>query len=142
MLWSRPGSLIARVSDVRDARSVAVFIVSLALFVVVCEHLLPLLIVAARSGSGARRDAAGVHAAGARLRPLTVALIDIIDVRRDRETPETRRRRTRRTSPTAADARYRTDRAARRREGVISEEEGRELLQSIVDFTETVVREV
>src|SRR5438045_8265218 len=38
------GVLIARVSDIRDARSVAVFVTSLALFVVVCEHLLPALI--------------------------------------------------------------------------------------------------
>src|SRR6476659_9055262 len=35
------GVLVARVSDIHDARSVAFFVTSLALFVVVCEHLLP-----------------------------------------------------------------------------------------------------
>src|SRR3954462_13355223 len=39
------GVLIARLSDVRDLRSVATFIVSLVAFVVVCEHLVPMLIV-------------------------------------------------------------------------------------------------
>jgi hypothetical protein len=45
------GALIARVSDIQDARSVTTFIVSLVAFVVVCEHVLPVLIVGAtRSG--------------------------------------------------------------------------------------------
>src|SRR5687767_15206190 len=35
------GVFIARVSDVRDWRSVTAFIVSLVAFVAVCEHLLP-----------------------------------------------------------------------------------------------------
>ena len=35
------GVLIARVSDVHDATSVVVFVVSLIAFVVTCEHLLP-----------------------------------------------------------------------------------------------------
>ena len=39
------GVLIARVSDVHDATSVVVFVVSLIAFVVACEHLLPMLIV-------------------------------------------------------------------------------------------------
>ena len=39
------GVLIARLSDVHDAQSVATFFVSLVAFVVVCEHLLPMLIV-------------------------------------------------------------------------------------------------
>ena len=39
------GVLIARVSDIHNATSVAVFVVSLIAFVVVCEHLLPMLIV-------------------------------------------------------------------------------------------------
>jgi len=42
------GVLIARVSTVNSARSVAAFFVSLVAFVVVCEHLLPMLV--------ARRD--------------------------------------------------------------------------------------
>src|SRR5262245_27715381 len=38
------GVLIARLSDIRDATSVAVFVISLALFVIVCEHLVPALL--------------------------------------------------------------------------------------------------
>ena len=39
------GALIARVSDIHDSLSVTTFIVSLVAFVVVCEHVLPMLIV-------------------------------------------------------------------------------------------------
>src|SRR6478752_1206186 len=38
------GVLIARVSDIHDAPSVAIFVFSLAGFVVVCEHLFPAVI--------------------------------------------------------------------------------------------------
>ena len=128
------GVLVARVSDIHDARSVATFVVALASFVIVCEHLLPALI--------SRRDPESVldvllpaFTPLVRIvQPLTVALIDIIDVRRDRDGGEDA------AAPEAADA---TPAAAEQQEeGVISQEEGRELLQSIVDFTETVVREV
>src|SRR5262245_17980085 len=68
------------------------------------------------------------------MRPVTIALIDIIDVRRDREGGE---------EPAAPEAATAAPAAAEQQEErVISQEEGRELLQSIVDFTETVVREV
>jgi hypothetical protein len=39
------GTFIARLSDVRDWGSFATFIVSLVAFVLVCEHLVPALIV-------------------------------------------------------------------------------------------------
>src|SRR5947207_33404 len=79
------GVLIARVSDIKDAKSVAIFVTSLALFVVVCEHLVPAII--------SRHDPEDVldlllpaFTPLARLmRPMTVALMDIIDVRRERE---------------------------------------------------------
>src|SRR4030095_10504243 len=79
------GVLIARVSDIHDARSVATFVVSLAAFVVVCEHLLPALI--------SRHDPESVldillpvFTPLARLaRPLTAAAVDISDASRDRE---------------------------------------------------------
>jgi putative hemolysin len=128
------GVLIVRVSDIHDARSVAVFVVSLAAFIIVCEHLLP-AVISRHDPESVLDVLLPVFTPLARLiRPVTVALIDIIDVRRDREggdeaaTPE---------ATTAAPAA-----AEQQEEGVISQEEGRELLQSIVDFTETVVREV
>jgi CBS domain containing-hemolysin-like protein len=126
------GALIARVSDVHDTRSIAVFIVSLVAFVIICEHLLPTLI--------ARHDAEQVldvllpvfHVAARALRPLTAVIVNLIDQRRERETPNG-------SEPAEATVAA-ADTPAE--EGVISEEEGRELLQSVVDFTETVVREV
>jgi CBS domain containing-hemolysin-like protein len=126
------GVLIARLSSVQDARSVATFMVSLIAFVVVCEHLVPNLLV--------RRDPeraldlllpAFSPVAGV-LKPLTVPIIDILDARREREAP----------GNGAADDQQAQTADGEPHEGEISEEEGRELLQSVVDFTETVVREV
>jgi CBS domain containing-hemolysin-like protein len=128
------GVLIARVSTVNSARSVAAFFVSLVAFVVVCEHFLPMLV--------ARRDPEQVldvllpafdPIAGV-MRPMTRILIEMTGGRGEREPPG------------ASDVETAAGAAAGKEEeggeGSLSEEEGRELLQSIVDFTETVVREV
>ena len=133
------GVLIARVSDIRDARSVAAFVVSLAAFVIVCEHLLPAIL--------SRRDPEEVldvllplFTPLARLaRPITATLVDIIDARRDRDVPDNQRASAAATEATA-DAPASADQTDD--QDVISQEEGRELLQSVVDFTETIVREV
>jgi CBS domain containing-hemolysin-like protein len=130
------GALIARVSNVGDSRSIAIFTVSLVAFVVVCEHLLPMLI--------ARRDPEAVldvmlpafHVAARAIRPLTAALMGVIGARRDRERETGNGAGAEEAAPEQQDAETPNE------EGVISEAEGRELLQSIVDFTETVVREV
>jgi CBS domain containing-hemolysin-like protein len=128
------GVLIARVSTVNSARSVAAFFVSLVAFVVVCEHLLPMLV--------ARRDPEQVldvllpafdPIAGV-MRPMTRILIEISGGRGEREPPGAADVET-----TAGTAAVKEDEGS---EGSLSEEEGRELLQSIVDFTETVAREV
>jgi CBS domain containing-hemolysin-like protein len=128
------GVLIARVSDIHDARSVATFVVSLAAFVVVCEHLLPALI--SRHDPETVLDVllSGFTPLARLMRPVTIALIDIIDLRRDREGGDEA------AAPDAAAAAPAA--AEQQEEGVISQAEGRELLQSIVDFTEPVVREV
>jgi len=135
------GVLIARVSDIHDARSVAIFVVSLALFVIVCEDLLPALI--SRHDPESVLDVLlPVFTPLARLtHPVTTALIDIIDVRRDRENGEEAAAPETATAP--ADAPGPKGAGPRNEdEDVISQEEGRELLQSVVDFTETVAREV
>ncbi|MBI2187640.1 MAG: HlyC/CorC family transporter [Acidobacteria bacterium] len=130
------GVLIARLSTLEDARSTATFFVSLVAFVVVCEHLLPMLM--------ARRDPERVldvllpafDPLGRALRPVTRTLIDLAGIRSEREAAATAGADAG-AAPSAAAA---AEAAAG--EAAISEEEGRELLQSIVDFTETVVREV
>ncbi len=124
------GALIARLSDIHDYLSVTTFIVSLVAFVVVCEHVLPVLIV--------RRDPEGVldivlpvfHPVAQLLRPLTATVLEVIGVRR--EVPNG-------TTDAALQAPAKEN---EQEKGTISQEEGRELLQSIVDFTETLVREV
>ena len=128
------GALIARVSNVGDGRSIAIFIVSLVAFVVVCEHLLPMLI-------GGRDPEAVLdillplfQVAARAIQPLTVALVRIIGARRDRDAGNGGGAEQAEPEETTAETPA--------EEGVISEAEGRELLQSIVDFTETVVREV
>src|SRR2546423_3636336 len=82
------GILIARLSDIHDAKSVAMFVISLAMFVVVCEHLLP--------ASVSRRDPEAVldlvlPAFGAVVhivQPLTAMLIDLSAAGRERDEPE------------------------------------------------------
>ena len=128
------GVLIARVSTVNSTRSVVAFFVSLVAFVVVCEHLVPMLV--------ARRDPEQVldvllpafDPIASVMRPVTRLLIDLAGGR-EREAAAV---------ATDADGTVRAPAARDEQAGeaAISEEEGRELLQSIVDFTETVVREV
>jgi len=129
------GVLIVQFSTVDDARSVATFFVSLVAFVGVCEHLLPMLV--------SRRDPEHVldvllpafHPIARLMRPITMALSGVAGTRGDREAT---------TGSGTADvvASAPASNKAPEEEGAISEEEGRELLQSVVDFTETVVREV
>ena len=127
------GALIAQVSDVHNVQSIAVFLVSLVAFIVICEHLLPMLIV--------RRDPERVldvvlpvfHALARLLGPLTGAIAGLMEPRREREP----------ANGGGADADTPAqDTEPDAGEGGISDEEGRELLQNVVDFTETVVREV
>ncbi len=127
--------LIARSSDIQSARSVTVFIVSFVAFVIVCEHVIPMAIV--------RRDPEEVldvllpvfTPLASLLMPITIFLVEVLGRRereRDRDAPA--------NGAAAVPADPQPEDAAT--ENDISEEEGRELLQSIVDFTETVVKEV
>ena len=128
------GVLIARLSDVDDARSVATFMVSLIAFVVVCEHVVPNVIVR-RDPERALDVLLPVFSPAARvLKPLTSPLINMLESVRERESQN--------GGPLAVDAKAHPDTTEPHGEGDISEEEGRELLQSVVDFTETLVREV
>jgi putative hemolysin len=130
------GVLIARLSDIHDVTSVATFVVSLVAFVVICEHLLPSMIVRWWEPEPVL-DALLLpfHALVRPFRPLTAMLIDLMSVRRERDPSN---------GPTAAESDPEAPAGGEEPsgEGDISDAEGRELLQSIVDFTETVVREV
>ena len=103
-------------------------------FVVVCEHLMPMLIV--------RRDPEQVLDV---LLPVFHAVAQAAHAADGDDRAGDRRRGAsamRETAPADDDDAGRRRPRASRTKGRISEEEGRELLQSIVDFTETVVREV
>jgi CBS domain containing-hemolysin-like protein len=129
------GVLIAGLSSVNDAWSMATLFVSLVAFVVVCEHTIPMLV--------ARRDPEEVldtllpafHPIARGMRPMTRLLIDIAGARGERDSAAM-------NTDTGADAKTSAPTDEQGEDGAISDEEGRELLQSIVDFTETVVREV
>jgi putative hemolysin len=123
------GALLAGLSDVHDWRSMTIFIVSLVAFVVVCEHLLPMLIVRQNPEQVLDVLLPVFHPVAGVLRPITATILRIMERQPNGQVAE----------DDAAQAPM-TD--AETKEGGISEEEGRELLQSIVDFTETVVREV
>jgi putative hemolysin len=126
------GALIARLSDIHDSVSVATFIVSLVAFVVVCEHILPMVIVRlVRSPEAVLEVLLLVfHPVAQILRPVTVTILRVIGDRR--EVPNG-------TTDTGIQP---PEKEGEQDEGTISQEESRELLQSIVDFTETIVREV
>ena len=129
------GVLIARVSDVQDATSVAVFVVSLIAFVVVCEHVLPMLIVRQDPERALDLMLPVFHAMARAVRPLTLPMIRVLGPRREREGGNGGIGAESETEAPPAEGESAADDA-------ITEEEGRELLQSIVDFTETVAREV
>ena len=128
--------LIARTTGVQTPQSIAGLLVAIVGFALVCEHLVPMLIV--------RRDPEAVldvllpvfHVIARIVQPLTTALISIVE-----------RRRPEREAANGAPAGEPDHQTAETREDeqeehAISEEEGRELLQSIVDFSDTLVREV
>ena len=128
------GVLIAGLSTVNDARSVATFFVSLVSFVVICEHLLPMLVARVDPEQVLDVLLVAFHPIARVMRPMTRLLIDISGAGGDREPAVN-------GGTAASESGAPADQPADE-QGAMSEEEGRELLQSIVDFTETVVREV
>jgi putative hemolysin len=125
------GALIARLSDIQYTLSIATFIVSLVAFVVVCEHLLPMLIVR-QNPEGVLDVLLPVFDPVARLlSPITMTILYVIGVKRETQNGGA-------SDPASPE----TAKESAPEEGTISQEEGRELLQSIVDFTETLVKEV
>ena len=128
------GVLIARLSTVDDVLAVAIFCVSLIGFVMLCEHLLPMLLTRRSPEKTLDVLLLAFHPVARAMRPLTRLLSEMSGARGG-DVP---------ANGTDADAASKVPGASddQGEEGVISEAEGRELLQSIVDFTDTVVREV
>jgi putative hemolysin len=127
-------SLIARITGLDAARGAPLLILSTLGFVLLCEHIIPLLIV--------RRDPARVlelllpsfEVIVRLLKPLTTALTRLSFTRRDR------------IMATAQAAELQTPETAETKpqgdHEVLQEGQARELLRSLVEFRQTMVREV
>ena len=126
---------IAGVTGAQSFQSIVLLVVSLTVFMLFCEHVIPYLIVR-RNPEAVLDTLLPVFYGVARVvEPATIALIALIEDRRvERE----------REVDASGEGGPAGDEAvtAAADEGTISDKEGRELLQSVVDFTETLVKEV
>jgi CBS domain containing-hemolysin-like protein len=119
-----------------DRRGAGVVLVGMGIFVVVCEYLIPMLIVRVNPERVMEILLPSFTVVAKALQPLTVPLIQLLLPRRDRTVTAT-------TAETADE----TGQVAEaylevgEQQGVIERDE-RRLLQSIFDFGDTLVREV
>ena len=122
-------SLIARVTSVSAARGLPLLILATVIFVLICEHVIPLIIV--------RRDPKRVldlllpsfEGLARVLAPLTIALHRLAISRRERAAAEVE-------APAAQISEPQADHED------LQQGQARELLRSLVEFRETMVREV
>ncbi|MGQ0732727.1 MAG: hemolysin family protein [Acidobacteriota bacterium] len=125
--------LVARVTGVDAARGLPLLVVALLLFILVAEHVVPWLIVRRDPERALEVLLRSFDALVRVLNPLTNMLIRLGDSRRDRTSavttapPET---------PVAAGE------TPEERQESLQEGQARELIRSLVDFRETMVREV
>jgi putative hemolysin len=125
-------SLIARVTSVSAARGLPLLILATVIFVLICEHVIPLIIV--------RRDPKKVldlllpsfEGLARVLAPLTIALHRLAISRRERATVH--------AAEAEAPATQVSEPQADHEE--LQQGQARELLRSLVEFRETMVREV
>ncbi|MGE0042030.1 MAG: hemolysin family protein [Vicinamibacterales bacterium] len=126
--------LLARVTGVDFSRGLPVLLVAIVVFVLVCEHLVPLLIIRSRPERVLDLLLPSFHVVARVLQPITLALLTVGVPRRpapvDGEAPEVPA-----NGAGGADGESPETPAG-------TEHEARELLRSIVDFRETMVREV
>lgn len=127
--------LVARVSGVDMARGLPITLVSTLVFILICEHLLPLILV--------RRDPERMldmllpsfRTIARALSPLAALLLRVGAARRERPSPAVDDE----APQLPAEGAGRTDDAPEPQQ---EERQARELLRSLVDFRETMVREV
>jgi CBS domain containing-hemolysin-like protein len=128
-------ALMARVTGIDAARGLPVFIGSVALYIIVCEHILPMALVRRNPERILELLLPSFEVVVRVLQPLTKALIRLGVTRRDRQStvmavaPQ----------PTEADRQPEPQGAEPEH---LQEGQARELLRSLVEFRETMVREV
>ena len=130
-------ALLARVFGVEGAHSVTFVVVSVAAFVIVCELLLPLAIVGRDPARALELLLPSFGPIAGALGPMTRLIARTVATTTRRAGPAPSGEETAEQASDAAKAYI--DTAAQ--EGIIAGEE-RRLLQSIVDFGDTLVREV
>ncbi len=125
--------LLAQLTGARTWQSFAALLVGVGAFILICEHMIPLLVI--------RRDPEHVlevllpsfDTVGRMLAPLSNTLVRLTRVRR----PDAGEN----GEAVAGEAQQQQD-APQEQEPALTESEERELLRSIVDFGDTLVREV
>ena len=125
-------SLLARVTGVDAARGLPLLILGTVLFVLICEHIAPLIIVRRNPERVLEVLLPSFETIARLLMPLTIALHRLAVSRRDRVSSDPAEPET-----PAADEMAPTDDSDELQQG-----QARELLRSLVDFRETMVREV
>jgi CBS domain containing-hemolysin-like protein len=131
-------SLIARVTGVDLARGLPIFVGSMVLFVMLCEHILPLALVRKRPERVLEVLLPSFEALVRVLRPVTGALIRLGGARRERQSGV--------IAAGAPEVEETVDNQQPERppddHDQLQEGQARELLRSLVEFRETMVREV
>jgi putative hemolysin len=128
-------ALIARVTGIDAARGLPLFIGSLIAFIMLCEHILPMALVRRNPERILELLLPSFEALVRMLRPFTAALIRLGVKRRDRQMATS----TGATPETPANAEPRSQAGEHEH---LPEGQARELLRSLVEFRETMAREV
>jgi putative hemolysin len=132
-------TLIASLTSLELARGVPFLVLASVVFVLLCEQAIPLAIVRRDPGRVLDVLLPSFEAMTRVLRPLTAALLRLGVARRDRPGPASAA-----TTEAVEQTPQITAEIAREREadGELQEGQARELLRSLVEFRETMVREV
>ena len=129
------GALMARVTGIDAARGLPLFIGALALYIVVCEHILPMAIVRRNPERVLELLLPSFEVIVRVLRPLTTGLIRLGVKRRERQSAVM-------TTATPQETANPQPEAHAGEHEHLQEGQARELLRSLVEFRETMVREV
>jgi len=125
-------SLLARVTGVDAARGLPLLILGTVLFVLICEHIAPLIIVRRNPERVLEVLLPSFETIARLLMPLTIALHRLAVSRRERVGP----------APDEPETPAENETAPEGDSDELQQGQARELLRSLVDFRETMVREV
>ena len=125
-------SLLARVTGVDAARGLPLLILSTVLFVLICEHIAPLVIVRRNPERVLEVLLPSFETIARLLKPLTAALHRLAVSRRERVG----------AAPAEPEAPAANETVPEGDSEELQQGQARELLRSLVDFRETMVREV